>query len=156
MATAELCSLARYILHRSGPMTAMKLQKLVYYAQAWALVWDEKPLFSDEIQAWANGPVCPPLYDLHRGQFEVRVDSLFPNESSIEAPVLDDWKKETIDEVLKFYGNHSSQWLGELTHLEAPWKDAREGIPSGERGTKEITHAAMAEYYGSLSDRGVP
>jgi len=50
---------SRYILERMGEMTAMKLQKLCYYAQAWSLVWDERPLFDERIEAWANGPVCP-------------------------------------------------------------------------------------------------
>lgn len=57
MATA--LDIAKYILDRRGPMTAMKLQKLVYYARAWSLVWDEKPLFRSRIEAWANGPVSP-------------------------------------------------------------------------------------------------
>ena len=35
---------AAYILEQSGEMTAMKLQKLVYYSQSWSLVWDEEPL----------------------------------------------------------------------------------------------------------------
>ena len=37
---------AAYILQKHGPMTTMKLQKLVYYAQAWGLVWDDCPLFN--------------------------------------------------------------------------------------------------------------
>ena len=47
---------AAYILEQKGSMTTMKLQKLVYYSQAWSLVWDEKPLFEEAIEAWANGP----------------------------------------------------------------------------------------------------
>lgn len=62
---------AAYILRKKGEMTAMKLQKLVYYSQAWSLVWDEEPLFEEEIQAWVNGPVIPALYQAHRGQFKV-------------------------------------------------------------------------------------
>ena len=34
--------------------TSWKLQKLVYYCQAWSLVWDEEPLFEARIEAWAN------------------------------------------------------------------------------------------------------
>ena len=62
---------AAYILSRKGPMSAMKLQKLVYYCQAWSLVWDDAPLFREPIEAWANGPVCPPLWERHRGRFEL-------------------------------------------------------------------------------------
>ncbi len=54
---------AAIILQECGEMTAMKLQKLVYYSQAWSLVWDDAPSFPEEIQAWANGPVVPVLYE---------------------------------------------------------------------------------------------
>lgn len=69
MASAH--DVAAYILKRMGQMTAMKLQKLVYYSQAWSLVWDEAPLFNERIEAWANGPVVRELYEAHRGQFQV-------------------------------------------------------------------------------------
>ena len=59
-------------------------------------------------------------------------------------------RRATIDSVLGYYGNRSSQYLSDLTHMEDPWKNAREGLAPGERGDREITHAAMAEYYSSL------
>ena len=43
-AMANVDDVAAYILNRQGPMTAMKLQKLCYYSQAWHLVWDSEPL----------------------------------------------------------------------------------------------------------------
>ena len=55
---------AAYILRKQGPLSAMKLQKLVYYAQAWSTVWDDQPLFSEAVEAWANGPVVRELYDV--------------------------------------------------------------------------------------------
>jgi uncharacterized phage-associated protein len=69
--TASVYDVAEYILAREGEMSAMKLHKLVYYCQAWHLVWDGAPLFDEEIQAWANGPVIPALYELHKGEFTV-------------------------------------------------------------------------------------
>ncbi len=135
---------ASYILEKMGPLMAMKLQKLVYYSQAWSLVWDEEPLFSEKIEAWANGPVVPALYNSHRGQF--KVSELSEGNSSNLTPT----QRETIDEVINFYGDRSSLWLSDLTHKEDPWINARQGLMLGERGNKEITHAAMAEYYSSL------
>lgn len=136
---------AAYILKTSGPMTAMKLQKLVYYSQCWSLVWDERPLFDEQIQAWANGPVCPELYAKHRGQFEMGPESI---EGDHEA--LDEKGIETVDSVLRFYGEKTAQWLSDLTHAEQPWVEARAGLLPGERSSQPISHAAMAEYYGSL------
>lgn len=141
---ASVDDVAAYILRKQGPMTAMKLQKLVYYCQAWSLVWDERPLFRASIEAWANGPVVPALYRKHKGLFKVeKWPSGSPDRLSAE-------QRETIDAVLDFYGPKPSHWLSALTHREAPWRDARMGLLPGERGNEEITHAAMAEYYGGL------
>ena len=142
---ANVHDVAAYILSRLGRMSTMKLQKLVYYSQAWSLVWDEEPLFPERIEAWANGPVAPDLYREHKGLFKVR--SWSRGNPEILSPV----QKATVDSVLGFYGDKPSQWLSDLTHREDPWLDARRGLSPGERGFQEISHAAMAEYYASLT-----
>lgn len=146
---ADVFDVAAYILHLCKgrgelPITTWKLQKLVYYSQAWSLVWDDEPLFTDEIQAWANGPVCPALYNEHRGRF--KIDAL--NRGDIEE--LEEYQTDTIDVVVEHYGEKSAQYLSELTHQERPWKDARAGLEPGERGQHTITLESMAEYYGGL------
>lgn len=135
---------AAYILEECEEVTAMKLQKLVYYSQAWSLVWDEEPLFDAKIEAWANGPVVVELYQEHKGQF--KISSL----SKGDGDKLSETQKETIDKVLEFYRDKSAHYLSELTHAEDPWKGAREGLPAGQRSNNEITHASMCEYYDSL------
>ncbi len=142
---ANVHDVAAYILQKHESMTAMKLQKLVYYSQAWSLVWDEKPLFSERVEAWANGPVVRELYYEYQGAF--RVDSATRGRAS----ALTASEKQTIDSVLAFYGKYSAHQLSELTHSEAPWKDARVGLPAGARSSTEITQGAMAEYYDSLT-----
>ena len=142
---ATVFDVAAYILRTQGSMTAMKLQKLVYYSQAWSLVWDERPLFNSRIEAWANGPVCPDLYNAHRGQF------LMSGIAAGNPDALSAEERETVDAVLSYYGDKPPQWLSDLTHAEDPWRNAREGLAAGERGYREITHAAMAEYYEGLA-----
>jgi uncharacterized phage-associated protein len=141
---ATVHDVAAYILQRLGPMSAMKLQKLVYYAQAWSLVWEDKPLFKARIEAWANGPVIPELYRHHRGSFQVSKWER-GNASALEA---DD--QSTVNAVIKFYGHRSPQWLSDLTHMEAPWIKARKGVSPGDTCTNEITVESMADYYTSL------
>ncbi len=141
---ANVCQVAEYILRRIGPLSAMKLQKLVYYSQAWHLVWSDEPLFSERIEAWANGPVVPLLYEKHRGKFTVETGSFGGNYQLLQD------EQDTVERVLSAYGDKTSQWLSNLTHMESPWLDAREGLADGERGNREITAAAMGEYYGDL------
>jgi uncharacterized phage-associated protein len=144
-AKASALDVAEYILRKQGAMSSWKLQKLVYYCQAWSTVWDDRPLFSESIQAWANGPVVRSLYQVHKGMFSVSHASVRGNIAR-----LDEKARKTIDAVLKFYGDKTGHWLSELTHRERPWSDARRGLKPGDRGEAEITPEALADYYGSL------
>lgn len=136
---------AEYILDKLGRLTTWKLQKLCYYCQAWSLVWDDEPLFKERIEAWANGPVIPALYEKHRGQFYItRVGG---NPEKMKKSQI-----ETVEAVLTVYGDKPSSWLSELTHREAPWRNARRraSLDLGERGNSQIRLDDLAEYYGGL------
>lgn len=147
---ASAHDVAAYIIEKMGPLSAMKLQKLVYYSQAWSLVWDDRRLFPERIEAWAHGPVVPALYSQHRGQFQV---SEWPQG---DPTTLDETARETVDAVLKYYGNRNAQALSDMTHSEQPWRRARSssGLPDGQRGKAEITLDSMMEYYSSLGSDG--
>lgn len=142
---AEIVDVAEYILKKLGTMSALKLQKLVYYSQAWNLVWEDRPLFDNSIEAWANGPVSPRLYSYHRRMFTVSAGTFTDAPSPLTAK-----EAVTVDSVVSFYGSRSALELSELTHREDPWRNAREDTPLGARSDAVITTAAMAEYYSSL------
>jgi uncharacterized phage-associated protein len=141
---AAVRDVAQYVLESSGEMTAMKLQKLVYYSQAWHIAWTDNVLFPERIEAWKDGPVCPDLFRLHAKAF--RVSKLRGGNSQH----LCADERDTVDRVLKHYAGKSPQWLSDLTHLEAPWRDARRGLSSGAPSNAEITPQAMGTYYASL------
>jgi uncharacterized phage-associated protein len=146
---ATVFDVAKHILEQqNSDMTVMKLQKLVYYSQAWHVVWDENALFENEIQAWANGPVTVDLYNAHRGLFKITAQSL-ENGASTN---LNANEIETINKVLSYYGDKSAQWLSDLTHMEAPWIQAREraGVSEGHICQEVISLADMHEYYSGL------
>lgn len=139
---------AAYIVARQGPMAPTKFQKLVYYCQAWHLVWRDEPLFDSRIEAWVNGPVVRELYRHHR--LEPGVSSWpkgDPEQLSEEA-------KKDIDAVLSYYGTKSAFWLSELSHREDPWREARAGLSANVRSDREITVGSMRKYYGELAQRG--
>jgi uncharacterized phage-associated protein len=132
---------AAYVLELRGSMSAMKLQKLVYYSQAWSLALTGRPLFSEEIQAWAHGPVVYELFDRHRGQFVVTGwPAGDPRRLQPEARSL-------VEAVAGYYGTLPAETLSAMTHAEAPWKLARAGVPEGSRSGAVITHESMARFY---------
>lgn len=139
---------AQYILKclPEHSCSTMKLHKLLYYCQAWSLVWNDKPLFKEKIEAWANGPVIRELFVFHKGLFSLSYwDLTTGNEENLSKD-----QKETVKDVLDFYGNRDSQWLIDLTHSEDPWRKARKGLKPMERGNEEITLESMNDYYSSL------
>ena len=143
----NVVDVAEYILRRKGGASTMQLQKLCYYAQAWALVWDGEPLFDQKIQAWANGPVVRELFDIHKKQFAVGT-------VNGDMDSLCDDARETVDLVLAEYGDTPGDFLSELTHSESPWRKAREraGLKFGKKGSPEIRLQDMAAYYGAQYD----
>ena len=139
---------AEHILQKAGTLSTWKLQKLCYYSQAWSLVWDDEPLFLEEIQAWANGPVVRDLYLAHRTHFSVSPGFF----KAGDAGELDEEQALTVDIVLRDYGDLSAAELSAMTHNESPWRRARRraGLSLGQRGKAVILLGDMAEYYGGL------
>ena len=144
---ANILNVAAYVIKKCGSVTTMKLQKLVYYCQAWSLAWDDKPLFDEDFQAWANGPVSPALFSKHKGQFTV--DSNFLQEYADYA--FTETELETMDCVLHDLKDKSPQWLSDLTHSERPWIEARRGYAPGDPCDKIIDKESMRQYYGGLT-----
>lgn len=133
---------AAYILRACGAMTAMKLQKLVYYSQAWSLARSGHALFAEKVRAWANGPVVYELFDRHRRQFIVTKWDGNPD-------AVPDGDRGVLDWVLSRYGALSGERLRDLTHAEAPWQEARTGMPVNAPGHREISHSSMRAFYSS-------
>jgi uncharacterized phage-associated protein len=139
---------AQYMLARQS-MSAMKLQKLVYYAQAWHLAQTGEPLFGEAIEAWANGPVVRELYNRHRGQFSL---SSWPVG---DEGALSGLQRATVNMILATYGSKDAQWLSEETHAEEPWQAARRGIPDGFRSSAVIDAGTIHRFYAARAAAGL-
>jgi len=140
---------ANYFLHianiKNTDLTNKKLQKLVYYAQAWSLALNNKKLFDDKIEAWVHGPTIRKLFFKFRNKFgfepiKVKIDQ------NIEKKFTDDEKK-VIHEVWRIYGKCSEEYLEKLVHSELPWQKARERLGLAEPSNREISTVLMKVYY---------
>ena len=118
----------------------LKLQKLMYYAQAWNLVFKNRPLFDEEIEAWVHGPVVPSLFRRFKENRWSPIDS--------EIHPIDDVELRTfLMKILKAYGKYGASQLEELTHLEEPWKIARGATPPDEPSHAVIRRETMRSFY---------
>jgi uncharacterized phage-associated protein len=145
---AHVRDVAAYVLDRLGGMSAMKLQKLCYFSYGYHLAWEERPLFPERFEAWANGPVCPPLYALHRGCFGLNAGDIKGEPSN-----LDEGERESVDLVLGTYGKFTAHQLSAMTHSDGPWVRARQRAGAGplDRSTEELTDEDIAEFFDALT-----
>lgn len=125
----------------------LKLQKLVYYAQAWHYTVFGEPLFNERIEAWKNGPVIPSLY--YRFKSITKHSGI--DTSGIVKPGIGTKSEELLNEVFDIYGEHSGSYLEDLTHRESPWKDARGNLPVYAACNNVITLEAMRSYYSAIN-----
>ena len=137
---------AKYMLEKRGPMSAMKIQKLCYYAQAWYLVWEDAHLFEEDFYAWESGPVCIDSFDKTRGKYMLRLE-----DETGGTGYLTETQKEIIDKVLDFYAPHDAQWLGRLASLESPWKNAKASELPNSNIPQLISKDSIKKYYFLLS-----
>jgi uncharacterized phage-associated protein len=125
-------------------VTHLKLQKLVYYAQAWSLALLGRPLFTEDVRAWAHGPVALSVWHEFKGY---GWEALPPPD---EAPEFDDETTELLRDVLRSYGEHSARKLEELTHGEEPWQRARGNLPPEASSSAVIPKDHMRRFYQKL------
>lgn len=129
------------LAHDTGSFVSnLKLQKLVYYAQAWHLALYESPLFAEDFQAWIHGPVIPSLYQKYKPF----------GWQPISAEVNPDLPKATVqflNDVADEYFACDAYELEQMTHAEFPWMQARRGLPPDAPSEAVIQKRWMQEYY---------
>ncbi len=142
----SVLDVAAAILDERSPLDTWKLQKLCYYAQARHIASGHGRLFREDIEAWAAGPVVRELYEQHRGRYSINTIGGGDLSTVRARPAA----VETLRSVLAEFGDWSGDQLSELTHREAPWVEARAGIPPQGRSTARIPLASIARYYRML------
>lgn len=149
MNTVDSIELSKYVIRRmyekGEKISHLKLQKLLYYIEAWHLVYTDEPLICDEFEAWLHGPVIRKVWNFYK-TYSVMFDDLpLPNQDNTIN--LTEEQEQIIDDVLDEYGEKTGYYLECLTHVEVPWIEARK---NGEN--EIISKNTMKQYYSRLID----
>ncbi|PJJ59404.1 Panacea domain-containing protein [Hymenobacter chitinivorans] len=139
-------------------LTPLKLQKVLYYLQAWSLAFSGDDLFDDVPQAWVRGPVYPAVYTrfcqlkatpIVHANATVNTAALlaFPQTEFTISALRD--QEQVLEAVLHEYVPKTAEWLVRQTHCEKPWLEARAGLDSVEPSSKELSKETMKTYYSS-------
>jgi uncharacterized phage-associated protein len=118
------------------PITNMKLQKLCYYAQGFALVKLQRPLFFEEIEHGPHGPVVPALWKEYKefGRSPIPIPERPLDDGQFDSDI-----KGVLDEVINNHGSLNAWELRNKTHTEPPWRDTPADCP--------ITHQELRAYF---------
>ena len=93
-----------------------------------------------------NGPVCRELFNQHKGMFMIEANDLTQGSSGN----LTSDEKDSVNVVLRDYGDMLPYELRELSHSGQPYIDARGKLPADMPSNNIISKTSMGNYYGAL------
>lgn len=156
----DVLDVSRYVIDYSNKMdygiSNLKLQKVLYFVQAYFLIQTGHSCFKEKIEAWDFGPVVPKAYCEYKqygcGDIPTTKSFIMIDKDNIwnskrvefkEIAILDD-DKSLIDKVVDKFSEYSATDLVELSQHQTPWIDA---ISSQ---NNEITNKSIFEYFNSI------
>lgn len=122
-------------------VTNLKLQKVLYFAQAYYLAKLGRPIFSEKLEAWEYGPVVPEVYR------KLKRNGSKPIILEEDKSTLAEEDKEILKKVWDTFGGYSASRLVDIVHAHTPWKEANAST------NKIISHKAIKDYYSSLLNK---
>lgn len=154
----DALDIARYVIKYSNDqdygVSNLKLQKILYFIQAYFLIQTNHPCFREPIEAWDFGPVVPTVYKQYKMYASADVPTM---ESYISFDGDDIWKskrirfnkinikdedKILINKVVDKFSEYSATDLVTLTQHQTPWIDA---FSSGKNN--EISLDIIKDYF---------
>lgn len=151
--TKNVFDVADWFLQKED-ISPKRLQKLVYYVQAWSYTLFNEPFMYEDgepaqFEAWKHGPVNPPLYNEYKGNGWHKIHLVDKkNKHKTFAPM----ELDLLESVWETYGEYSPNEIENLTHAEQPWIKARDrdGVAEGDSSNEVIRPEDMKSYYGSV------
>jgi uncharacterized phage-associated protein len=122
-------------------ITHLKVQKLLYFSQAWYQVLKNEELFAEEIEAWAHGPVVREVFN------EFKENGWNPLSPTSDMVSIDKDTEDVLTQVLNAYGDLTAKTLENMTHQDDPWKDARAGISPEASCSRIMPKDSIKEFF---------
>lgn len=151
-ASPKMRQVTTYILKAAEEITPLALQKLLYFSQGLFLASQGSALFEEDCEAWVHGPVYPGVYEQYK---KFGYDPIEDENAYMASPVciLSQQEREILDLVVRTFGMFSGKVLETITHREAPWVDARNGVETIEYSRNMISKEAIREYFSAVRAR---
>lgn len=138
-------------------LTNMQLQKLIYFAQGWALAYRGVTIVDEQAEAWPYGPVFPSVYHEFKrfgsAPILTKATEFDPKNWLREVPSVDNPDaKAFLESIWASYGKFSGPQLSQMTHVDdGPWALARRES-QGMRST-DIPLGSITQYFQNLRQK---
>lgn len=146
----NVLDVCKYIINFSNEkdygVSNLKLQKLLYFIQAYFLLNNNGPCFIESIEAWDFGPVIPVAYEKYKQYGSTDIPSTKSNISGVNKGCIADCDKKLINKVITKLSNCSATDLVWITQNQTPWQNAY--IPYQDN---EITIESLRKYFVNYS-----
>ena len=118
--------IVNYSNEKDYNISNLKLQKLLYFVQAYFLARKNKACFDDEIQAWAFGPVVPRAYQEFKQYGGCNIPTINDERIGNEIKECDfePSDEKDIKEIVDVFSKYSASALVTLSHQQDPWKNS--------------------------------
>lgn len=140
---------AQYFVSVIGDITPLALQKSLYYAQGFFAAFNGKFLFKENCEAWAHGPVYRKMYDKYK---DYKFNPINPADD-FDKNVFTSAELAILESVAKYAACYSGKVLEEITHLEAPWLNARKDKKALEPSDEIIKKEDIKEYFMAVKEK---
>ncbi|MEE1379662.1 MAG: DUF4065 domain-containing protein [Clostridia bacterium] len=126
-------------------ITHLKLQKLLYYAQGISLGMFDKPIFSENIEAWPHGPVVKEVYSVYntfgRNNIDIEMDK---EKEEIIKKIEDDREvSEALNLAYDNFAIYTAWQLRQMTHEDnTPWD-----ITQKTKGLGSVIDNSLIKHY---------
>ena len=106
-----------------GYLSDLKVNKLLYFAQAWSLVRLGRPLFDESIEAWPLGPVVPNVYNAFK---KYKSNNITKVHGTYSPDIFSDEELQLLIDIQREYGKYAASTLVDMTHEKgSPWEQVR-------------------------------
>lgn len=144
----SVTSVASYFIEQSSnlpenDLTNLKLQKILFYAQAESLQKTGKIIFEDSVEAWKYGPVVPAAYNWLKGcgAYPITTFDITTSTDGIDEPT-----ESLLSSIWKKYSKYSAGYLVDRTHEDgSPWKNAYSDTKNNVISNDSIKTAKLQE-----------
>lgn len=147
MTKYKAIDIANWLIFKSSQygdlITHLKVQKLLYYSEAWVQAILNKELFQESIQAWSHGPVVPEVFHAFKSN---QWNSLpVPSQDSIIT--IDEDYEDVLNQVFDTYADIPAKTLELMTHNDAPWIKARGSLDPEQRCEVVMQKNDIKDYF---------